>query len=59
MYLAGAPENAGDFLLRRVTDRKLRDALIVALEPSPNAGSELAAHFDVVLGSSMLTKQRP
>lgn len=59
MYLAGAPENAGDFLLRRVTDRRLRDALIVALEPSPNAGSELAGRFDVVLGSSMLSRQRP
>lgn len=58
MYLAGAAENAGDFLLRRVTDRRLREALIVALELSPNAGSELAARFDVVLGSDMLSKQR-
>lgn len=58
MYLAGAPENARDFLLRGIGDRKAREALIVALERSPNAGSELAGHFDVVLGSAMLSRQR-
>lgn len=58
MYLAGAPENAGDFLLRGISDRKAREALIVALERSPNAGSELAGRFDVVLGSAMLSRHR-
>lgn len=59
MYLAGAPENSGDFLLRGISDRKARAALIVPLERSPNAGSELAGQFDIVLGSALLSRQRP
>jgi protocatechuate 3,4-dioxygenase, beta subunit len=58
MYVAGAPENAQDFLLRRVTDRKARESLIVTLEPSPDPGSELAGRFDVVLGSALLSRTK-
>jgi len=58
MYLAGAPENARDFVLRSIGDRKARDSLIVALGKSPNPGSELAGQFDVVLGSALLERPR-
>ncbi len=59
MYLAGAPENTRDFLLRNVTDRKAREALIVPLERSPDPGGELAGRFDVVLGSALLSRTKP
>jgi protocatechuate 3,4-dioxygenase beta subunit len=55
MYLAGAPENARDFLLRGVTDRAARESLIVTLAPSPDPASELAGRFDIVLGSALLS----
>jgi protocatechuate 3,4-dioxygenase beta subunit len=57
MYVAGAPENTGDFLLRSVRDRKARDSLIVELEPSPKNGSELAGRFDIVLGETWLSRR--
>ena len=50
MYLDGAPENATDFLLNSVQDRRARQSLIVRLEPSPNRGSALLGRFDIVLG---------
>ncbi len=56
MYLAGAPENARDFLLRAIVDRKARESLIVALDKSPDPASELAGRFDVVLGSAVLKR---
>ncbi len=55
MYIAGAPENERDFLLRRVTDRRARNSLIVNLEPSPHEGSELVGRFDIVLGETVLS----
>jgi len=50
MYVAGAPENARDFLLRRV-DPDARARLVVRLDPAPEieAGA-LAGRFDIVLG---------
>lgn len=57
MYLAGAPENNTDFLLRAVRDRRARDTLVVALTPSPNAGSALAGRFDIVLGRTPVTRE--
>jgi protocatechuate 3,4-dioxygenase beta subunit len=55
MYIAGAPENERDFLLRRVTDRRARNSLIVNLEPSAHEGSELVGRFDIVLGETVLS----
>jgi protocatechuate 3,4-dioxygenase, beta subunit len=57
MYLAGAPENAGDFLLNSVRQAKARESLLVTLEPSPVEGSELAGRFDIVLGETLLSGQ--
>lgn len=56
MYVAGAPENERDFLLGRVRDARARDSLIVNLEPSALAGSELAGRFDIVLGETVLSR---
>jgi protocatechuate 3,4-dioxygenase, beta subunit len=49
MYLAGAPENEGDFLLSRVRAGKARDNLVVALQPAAGGNGELAGRFDIVL----------
>jgi len=57
MYLAGAPENDSDFLLNRVRERKLRERLIVKLEPAQAAGAELAGRFDIVLGETWLSRK--
>lgn len=61
MYLAGAAENEGDFLLSSVRDREARASLIVNLEPSPPAeaaqGAQLAGRFDIVLGETVLSRK--
>jgi protocatechuate 3,4-dioxygenase beta subunit len=57
MYLAGAAENASDFLLRSVRERKARESLIVALQPSTGEGAEQAGRFDIVLGKTLLSRQ--
>lgn len=57
MYLAGAPENATDFLLSRVHDRAARDMLLVGLAPSTLPGSALAGRFDIVLGHPLLRRE--
>ena len=49
MYVAGAPENARDFLLSGVRDRRARASLIVALAPSSATAGELAGEFNIVL----------
>jgi protocatechuate 3,4-dioxygenase beta subunit len=59
MYLAGAPENSRDFVLRSITDRKARESLIVTLERAPDPDGELAGRFDVVLGSALLSRTKP
>jgi protocatechuate 3,4-dioxygenase beta subunit len=59
MYLAGAPQNSQDFVLRSVTDRKARESLIVTLERAPDPDGELAGRFDVVLGSALLSRTKP
>ena len=46
MYLAGARENAGDFLLAGIRDKAERERLIVSFEKS---GNELSGTFDIVL----------
>jgi protocatechuate 3,4-dioxygenase, beta subunit len=57
MYLAGAPENARDFLLTSVRDRQARDRLIVALQPSSEQGAEQVGRFDIVLGRTLLSRE--
>ncbi len=50
-FVAGAAQNDGDFLLRRIADERARAALIVPFEAAPgSATGELRATFDVVLG---------
>lgn len=49
MYVAGAKENPGDFLLSRVPDGPAREALVVDFLPAPDGSTELAARFDIVL----------
>jgi len=52
MYLAGAPENRDDFLLRRLSAAGQR-ALVVPL--SPGADQTLQGSFDIVLGKTVLS----
>lgn len=51
MYIAGHPQNDGDFLLSSVVDPKARESLLVRFEPIPGA-SELAARFDITLANN-------
>jgi len=51
MYIAGHPQNDGDFLLSSVVDPKARDSLLVRFEPVPGA-PELAARFDITLANN-------
>lgn len=51
MYVAGHPQNDGDFLLSSVVDGKARDSLLVRFEPVAG-GSELAARFDITLANN-------
>jgi protocatechuate 3,4-dioxygenase beta subunit len=57
MYLAGAAENARDFLLSSVRDRKARESLIVAMQPATAEGAEQAGRFDIVLGKTLLSRR--
>lgn len=58
MYLAGAPENATDFLLTRVRDPRERDLLIVALDGSTDGTSPMTGRFDIALGHALLQRER-
>lgn len=58
MYLAGAAENETDFLLASLSNSKLRERLIVKLEPAQATGAELAGRFDIVLGETWLSRTR-
>ncbi len=49
MYVDGAPENGGDFLLNAVRDPAARARLLVPLLPSPDPDAELAGRFDIVV----------
>jgi len=51
MYVAGHPQNDGDFLLSRIVDPKARELLLVRFEPGPGADT-LAAKFDIVLDNN-------
>ncbi len=56
MYVAGAPENARDFLLSRLRPNA-QETLIVALVQAPAGGDGLAARFDIVLGKTVLSRK--
>jgi protocatechuate 3,4-dioxygenase, beta subunit len=51
MYIAGFPQNDGDFLLSSIVDPQARAALLVRFEPIAGA-SELAARFDITLANN-------
>jgi len=57
MYIAGAPENARDFLLSRIADRTARDSLIVDLAEANAEGARLQGRFDIVLGKTVLSRE--
>jgi hypothetical protein len=48
MYVAGAPENAGDFLFNSISDPAARERMLVTFA-APQAGAELLGQFDIVL----------
>ena len=48
MYVAGEPLNEKDFILNSIADAKLRQSLIVSLDPIAKEGA-LAGLFDIVL----------
>lgn len=56
MYLAGATENASDFLLQRLSPTQ-QQSLVVALRKEPTAGAAASARFDIVLGKTVLSRR--
>ena len=51
LYIKGESRNATDRLLNSIRDPRARESIIVPFEPIPGSRtSELAAHFDIVLG---------
>jgi protocatechuate 3,4-dioxygenase beta subunit len=52
MYVAGEPQNARDFVLSSIRDRRARESVIVRLEAadSVEAGA-LAGTFEIVLAA--------
>ena len=51
MYVDGAPENAGDWLLNAVADPVARAALIVPFRATRSSTAALSAQFDLVLAA--------
>jgi protocatechuate 3,4-dioxygenase beta subunit len=49
MYVAGAPENNGDWILNSIRDAQARENLIVPFKPSTDTPGEFLAKFDIVL----------
>ena len=50
-YIKGFPQNEKDFVWKAIPDKQGRDAVSVDFAPMKGArASELAAHFDIVLG---------
>ena len=50
MYVQGAPENAGDWILNRIRDPVRRASVLVPFEPHPDLPGQRIARFDIVLG---------
>ncbi|MCP5420959.1 MAG: intradiol ring-cleavage dioxygenase [Gammaproteobacteria bacterium] len=51
MFVAGAPENAGDYLFNSIQDPAAQSSVLVAFEPSHTA-TELQGRFDIVLAGN-------
>jgi protocatechuate 3,4-dioxygenase beta subunit len=51
MYVAGAPENEGDWILNSISDVRARNSVIVKFETHGDTPGELLAKFDVVLAA--------
>lgn len=51
MYVAGAPENEGDWILNSISDARIRNSLIVKFEPHGDTPGELLAKFNIVLAA--------
>ncbi len=50
-YIQGHPQNETDGILKNITDRRVRESIIVPFDPLPGSkAGELAARFNVVLG---------
>ena len=49
MYVAGAPENEGDWILNSITNTRARNSVIVKFERHNSTPGELLAMFDIVL----------
>lgn len=49
MYIAGAPQNANDWILNSISDKRARDSLIVEFQSHSETVGELMAQFDIVL----------
>ena len=49
MYVQGAPENSGDWILNRVRDPARRASIVVPFEPHANLPEQRVARFDIVL----------
>lgn len=52
MYVKGEPLNARDGLLNSIADPRVRDSVIVEFRPLAPGSGELAARFDIVLGTT-------
>jgi protocatechuate 3,4-dioxygenase beta subunit len=54
MYVAGDPNNKGDFLYQAINSDRERDSVTVALAPAPKiAPGVLAGNFDIVIGGTI------
>ncbi|MCP5425760.1 MAG: intradiol ring-cleavage dioxygenase [Gammaproteobacteria bacterium] len=51
MFVAGAPENAGDYLFNSIQDPAAQSSVLVTFEPSHTA-TELQGRFDIVLAGN-------
>ncbi len=51
MYVAGAPENEGDWILSSIGDERVRNSVIVKFEPHGSTPGELLAKFNIILAA--------
>ena len=51
MYVAGAPENEGDWILSSIGDERVRNSVIVKFEPHDDTPGELLANFNIILAA--------
>ena len=54
MLINGHPDNADDFLFRRIKNAEAKKTLLVDFKPIPDSKlGELSAHFDITLGRTV------